>query len=74
MFLAAIGEEVLRDVEVLWPSGYLQRVGDLAAGQRHELIEPALITLEPGLYTVKVSGVDGTIGLSLVEIYEVVQP
>ncbi|RKX31488.1 MAG: hypothetical protein DRP71_13360 [Verrucomicrobia bacterium] len=30
----------------------------------------ALITLEPGPYTVKVSGVGGTIGVSLVEVYD----
>lgn len=30
-----------------------------------------LVTLQPGSYTAQVSGVDGTTGLALVEVYEV---
>ena len=32
-----------------------------------------LVTLDPGAYTVKVSGVGDTIGVALVEIYEVAE-
>ncbi|MEZ5275194.1 MAG: hypothetical protein R3F07_02290 [Opitutaceae bacterium] len=34
----------------------------------------ALVTLDAGRYTIKVSGVGGTSGVALVEVYEVVQP
>jgi hypothetical protein len=33
-----------------------------------------LVTLEPGSYTIQVSGVSGSTGVALIEVYEVAQP
>ena len=33
-----------------------------------------LVTLEPGLYTIHLTGPNGSVGVSLIELYEVLDP
>jgi hypothetical protein len=50
---------------------YPYPAGSVGAGERISEDAALLITLQPGVYTVQVAGVDNTTGVALVEIYEV---
>ena len=46
-------------IRVTWPSGYVQEVHGLAAGQRRVVEEPALVTLDPPSRHVRAGAPDG---------------
>ncbi len=47
IFVGLGDEEVAHDVEIQWPSGFVQRVQGLESGRLHTITEPATIMLSP---------------------------
>jgi hypothetical protein len=56
VFAGAGNEPHAALVRVIWPSGFVQEVRELAAGQRHTIEEPPLLTLSPATRTAPANG------------------